>query len=157
MQVILEILKSEFMVFFMAAVPLLELRASLPYGIVVLDMGYTHAYIISVLGSILPAPLILWFLPRVLQYLKTKKGFSTMAHWITNRTLRKSQKVKKYSLLGLFFLVAIPLPGTGVWTGSAVAALLKLPFKLSLLVCFLGTMVAGLLMLYLSHSATMVM
>lgn len=144
------------MVFLMAATPLVELRGSLPYAIVVLGMGYAHAYIISVIGSILPSPLILWLLPRILRLLRQKKGFDKIADYITNRTMRKSEKVKKYSLLGLFLFVAIPLPGTGVWTGSAAAALLGLPFKGALITCLLGTMVAGLLMLTLSHLGVMV-
>lgn len=157
MESLLEFLKSELMVFLMAATPLIELRGSLPYAIFVLEMGYVHAYIISVIGSIIPSPFILWLLPRILRFLKTKKGFSYFANWITNRTMSKSGKIKKYSLWGLFFLVAIPLPGTGVWTGSAVAALLRLPFRSTLLVCLLGTMLAGLLMLTLSHLGVMVL
>ncbi len=156
MESLLEFLKSELMVFLMAATPLIELRGSLPYGILVLEMGYAHAYIISVIGSIIPSPFILWLLPRILRYLKTKRGFSGFANWVTNRTIRKSDKIQKYSLWGLFLLVAIPLPGTGVWTGSAVAALLRLPFRSALLVCLLGTMTAGLLMLTLSHFGVMV-
>lgn len=141
----------------MAATPLIELRGSLPYGILVLEMGYVHAYIISVIGSIIPSPFILWFLPRILRILKTKRFFSGFANWVTNRSMRKSYRIQKYSLWGLFFLVAIPLPGTGVWTGSAVAALLRLPFRSALLVCLLGTMTAGLLMLTLSHFGLMVL
>ncbi|MCR1898264.1 small multi-drug export protein [Irregularibacter muris] len=155
MRVLLRLLKSELMVFLMAATPLLELRASLPYGIFVLDMGYFHAFILSVLGSILPAPFILWFLPSVLSYLKKKRGFSTIAHWITRRTIKKSKKLETYKLWGLFLLVAIPLPGTGVWTGSAVAALLRIPFKDALLTCFAGTIVAGMIILLLSYHATL--
>ena len=154
---LLEFIKSELMVFLMAATPLIELRGSLPYGIIVLEMGYVHAYIISVIGSIIPCPLILWLLPPLLEFLKTKKVLRDFAHWITNRNIRKSIKIKKYGLLGLFFLVAIPLPGTGVWTGSAVAVLLKLPFKSTLIVCLLGTMLAGLLMITLSHFGLMVL
>jgi len=153
---ILEFLKSELMVFLMAVTPLIELRGSLPYAIVVLGMGYTHAYIISVAGSIIPSPFILKLLPKVLRFLRGKRGFDKIADWITRRTMRKSERMKKITLLGLFLFVAIPLPGTGVWTGSAIAALLGLPYKGAFMACFLGTMVAGLLMLILSHLGLMV-
>ncbi|HHT51069.1 MAG TPA: small multi-drug export protein [Eubacteriaceae bacterium] len=154
---LLEILKSELMVLIMAATPLIELRGSLPYGIFVLDMNYIHAYIISVLGSIAPCPFILKFLPNILKGLKGIGIFAGFVDWVTNRANRKSEKVKRYSLWGLFILVAIPLPGTGVWTGSTIAALLKLPFKSAFIVCLLGTMVAGLLMLILSHFGLMIL
>ncbi len=154
---LLKILKSELVVFIMAATPLIELKGSLPYGIFVLDMNYVHAYIISILGSITPCPFILKFLPNILRDLKGIGIFTGFANWVTNRAIRKSEKIKKYSLWGLFIFVAIPLPGTGVWTGSAIAALLKLPFKDAFIACLLGTIVAGLLMLILSHFGLMIL
>ena len=135
MESILEFLKSELMVFLMAVTPLIELRGSLPYAIVVLGMGYTHAYIISVAGSIIPSPFILKLLPKVLRFLRGKRGFDKIADWITRRTMRKSERMKKITLLGLFLFEPYP-SGDRVWTGSAIAALLGLPYKGAFMACF---------------------
>ncbi len=74
-----------------------------------------------------------------------------MIEWLETRAYLKGEKVEKYKMLGLFVLVALPLPGTGAWTGALVSAILEIPIRKSFPIIFLGVCTAGILMLLLSH------
>lgn len=133
-----------------AAVPVFELRFSIPYGILLLEMPYLHTYFLSVIGSIIPAPFILWLIPSILEWMKGTKTFGKLGTWIYNRGIKKSKSLDKYSFWGLVIFIAIPLPGTGVWTGCLAASLIGVELKRGIVAAIMGTMIAGIAMVLLS-------
>ncbi len=146
----IELMKKELVVFFTAMFPLIELKGAIPIG-VGMGLTLTESFIASYLGSILPVPILLFFLKPVMAFLKKTKILAPLANWVENRTKKKSVGVRKYSLLGLFIFVAVPLPTTGVWTGSAIASFLDIRIKHAFPVIAIGNLVAGLLILLLTH------
>lgn len=126
-----------------SAIPVVELRGAIPLGILVYHMPYLQAYVLGVFGSIIPAPFILLFIPAILKWMEGTKIFGKMAGWIITKGMKKSKKLTQYEFWGLFIFVAIPLPGTGVWTGCLAASLIGLDFKHSLISVSLGSMAAG--------------
>ncbi|NLK21806.1 MAG: small multi-drug export protein [Epulopiscium sp.] len=140
----------ELMTFFIAAVPVLEQKVAIPYGIIQ-GIGFWEVYLLTLLGAVFPSPFIILFVNKIFKLLRKIPKMHTITHWIEERTMKKSKSIAKYQLLGLFIFVAIPLPGTGVWTGSLAAALLYLEFKRSILVVFLGAMVSGILISFLTY------
>jgi uncharacterized membrane protein len=132
-------------VFILAALPLAELRGSLPVGIEVLGIPWYCAFLLSVLGNILPVPFLLLFFDALskLAY-RTKRG-RQFTEWLYRRTRRQSGVIEKYGHLGLIFFVAIPLPGTGAWTASLAAHLLGMKFWPTLISIILGVIGAGII------------
>lgn len=132
--------------FFLSMLPVTELRLGLPFGIT-LGLEYWQALLSAVLGNLLPAPLIILFIKQIFAWLR--HVLPKMDAWLTRleeRAHLKGEKVEKYGMLGLCLLVAIPLPGTGVWTGSLVTALLKLPMKKALPAIVVGVLIAAAIM-----------
>jgi len=134
----------------MSATPIIEQKAALPYAVTYGEFTYMQAYIITLIGALIPAPFILKLMPYVLNLLKRIKIIDRVATWYEDKALKKGAKIQNYQLIGLFLFVAIPLPGTGVWTGSTVAALLELDFKKSLLVIMLGAAFCGIEMMFIT-------
>lgn len=128
-----------------SAIPVVELRGAIPLAILVYHMPYFQAYLLGVIGSIIPAPFILIFIPAILRWMSGTRVFGKMAQWIIAKGMKKSEKLTKYEFWGLFLFVAIPLPGTGVWTGCLAAALIGLDFRRSLISVALGSAVAGII------------
>lgn len=141
-------LPKELIVFIISMVPILELRGSL-LAAGFLQMEFLSTYIIAVIGNILPIPFILLFIDKIFLWLKKTK-LKTMVEKLENKALSKSDQIKKYGKLGLFLFVAIPLPGTGAWTGALIASLFRMKIKDSLPWIFLGVIVAGLIMSLIS-------
>lgn len=152
MEKILEFLTREFMVVFIAAMPLMELRGAIPIG-VSLGMHPLHATILGIIGSLLPVPLLLAFLKPVFLYLKQNTFLHKFVDYTVKRTMKRSNNIRKYSVIGLIIFVAIPLPTTGVWTGCLAAVLFNIPFKVALPAIALGTSIAGTIMFILSYVA----
>ena len=133
-------------VLFTAAMPIIELKGAIPIGIA-LGLSPFVSATISFIGSSLPSPFILFGLRPVFAYLKKMPIFEKFTHWVTDRSLSKSGKVQKYGAYGLFLFVAIPIPGTGVWTGSVIASLLDIRFKWAFPAIFLGNLVTCLIIM----------
>ena len=136
--------------------PVLELRAAVPYG-VALDLPLTAVLIVSILGNMFPIPFIILFIRQILTWMKKKsprlRGF---AEKLEARAQAKGKElIVKYETFGLYVLVAIPLPGTGAWTGALIAALFNLRMKHALPAIFLGVVTAGLIMSVLSYGVDM--
>ena len=141
-------LPKELIVFLISLLPILELRGSiLAAGF--LKMEFLSTYIIAVIGNMLPIPFILLFIDKIFFWLKKTrlKGF---VEKIEKKAMSKSEQITKYGRLGLFLFVAIPIPGTGAWTGSLIASLLRMKIKDTLPWIFLGVLTAGLIMSLLS-------
>lgn len=134
-------------VFFISAVPIIELRGAIPYGILLLDMHYLSVLFFSILGSMLPAPFILYLGENILTKMAGMKSkrISRFAIKLRENSLRKGGKIEKFTYIGLMLFIAVPLPGTGVWTGCLIAALLNLNPVKSILASFCGTAIAGII------------
>lgn len=141
--------RSLLLTFLIAMVPLLELRGAIPYGVL---HGLTPlaALLIAIAGNLLPVPFLILFTRRVFAWLKTKGCVRQLIERLEIRAFKKSQVVNKYAGLGLFILVAIPLPGTGAWTGALVAALMDMRIKRAMPAIALGVLTAGFIMAGLS-------
>lgn len=154
-QQILNFLSIELTVLLTAALPIIELRGAIPVGIS-LGISPLHAAILSFIGSMIPVPFILFTIRPIFNYLKTTKTFRKLVHILTDKSLNKSGKIQKYGAWGLLVFVAIPLPGTGVWSGSLAAALLDMRFKWAFPAIFVGNLIAGILVMTLSHGVVSV-
>lgn len=136
----------ELAVFFISMIPLIECRGAIPFGILVLNLPLWEVLPIAILGNIIPVPFILLLIRPVINWLKKTRLFRPMAHWIESKAEKKKDKVLRYSKWGLFLFVAIPIPGTGAWTGALIAALLDLRVKSAFLTILFGMICAALLM-----------
>ena len=123
-------------------VPVLELRGAIPLGLS-LGLKPWMCYGAAVLGNMIPVPFILLFLRGLFRWLRKFPRFDRLIAKIEEHGRSKGDVVLKYRFWGLLILVAVPLPGTGAWTGSLVAALLELRLKRALPAIFLGVLVAG--------------
>jgi len=138
-------ISSEFIVFLVSMIPLLELRGSiLAAGF--MNTTFLPTYISAVLGNMLPIPFILIFIEMVFNLMEKISFLEKIPKKIKEKVLSKSEQIEKYGYFGLFIFVAIPLPGTGAWTGALLAVLLGLKKGKSLLAILLGVMTAGLIM-----------
>ena len=139
----------------MAALPVVELRGAVPWG-VVHDLPLLAVLIVSIVGNMLPVPFIILFVRKVLAWMKSKSSrLSAIAEKIEQRGRTKGDILVKYEMLGLFVLVAIPLPGTGAWTGSLVAAMFDLRLKNAVPAIFFGVVAAGIIMTLVSYGVDM--
>lgn len=136
--------------------PVVELRGALPWAIAH-GLPVWLSYFLCVFSNMIPVPFILLFVKKLLDWMKTRKHLAKYALWIENHAQKKLDVYYKYKLLGLFVLVAIPLPGTGAWTGALVAALLGIERKQASLMILLGVAAAGAIMLAVSLGAVAVL
>lgn len=137
--------------FGMAMLPVLELRGSVPWG-VAQDLNYAMVLAVSILGNMVPVPFIMLFIRRIFDWMKKKSPrLAAIAEKLEARAQSKGDVLVKYETLGLFILVAIPLPGTGAWTGALVASIFDLRMKNALPAIFFGVVAAGLIMTVLSY------
>ncbi len=147
----LSAINKDFAVFVVSMLPIVELRGAIPFGIEGLDMNWLRVFLISVFGNMIPVPFVIWIIRPLIEWLLKSKMFSKVGKWIDERTKRKSESVTKYKKLGLFILVAIPLPGTGAWTGATVAGLLDMRLKDALPAIFAGVIAAGILVIGITY------
>lgn len=144
----------ELVVFIISMLPILELRGGL-IAASLLDIPWVTAMIISVIGTILPIPFILLFIKRVLQFMIKKGIFKGFAIWLRDKGMRKGEELSsrhpRRMQLGLFLFVAIPLPGTGGWTGALIASLLGMRIKASAPAIVAGVIGAGVIMSILAY------
>ena len=138
----------ELVVFIISMIPILELRGSL-IAAGFLKMRFFSTYILAVIGNMLPIPFILIFIDKIFMWLK-KTPMKSLVTKLENRAASKSDIIEKYGKFGLFLFVAIPIPGTGAWTGSLAAVMLRMKFKDAILPIFLGVLTAGLVMSLIS-------
>lgn len=152
---LLNFLTIEFTVMFVAALPIIELRGAIPVGIS-LGLSPIHATILSFIGSMIPVPFILFTIRPIFNYLKATKTFKKLIHKLTDRSMSGSGRIQKYGFWGLLLFVSLPLPGTGVWSGSLAAALLDMRFKWAFPTIFIGNLIAGIIIMMLSHGVVSV-
>ena len=132
--------------FFISMAPIIELRGGLPYGIA-LGLDYPVALTAAVLGNMVPVPFIIVYIRNVFTWLrKRSKWWDEKITRLEKKAHLKGRVVRKYSTIGLCIMVAIPLPGTGAWTGALVAAVLDMRLKKAIPAIFLGVCIAAAIM-----------
>ncbi len=139
------LIKDIFWTILMSAVPVIELRGGIPYGLA-LGLEWWEAYPAAVIGNMLPVPFILWGVRWVFSWMrKISPWFERLVSKMEAKAEKNAALVEKYEMIGLCILVAIPLPGTGAWTGALVAAMLEMRTRRALPVILLGVLIAGAL------------
>lgn len=148
----LETVGREWCVFFCSMIPIIELRGAIPMGLA-MGLEWWQSFLISVAGNILPVPFILLFINKVLKFMSTSKVkfFNKVANWLFAKVEKNRRKIEKYAFWGVTLFVAIPLPATGAWTGSLVAAVVDMKFWKALLCAFVGVVIAGLIVTIIAY------
>lgn len=132
-------------------IPVVELRGGIPAG-VALGLPYYLAFISAVIGNILPTPFILVYIRRIFNWMRRNMPrLNGLVDSLERKAHLKGRKVSRYQSLGLWLFVAIPLPGTGAWTGSMAAAFLDMRLKNAMPALILGVLTAGCIMTALTH------
>jgi uncharacterized membrane protein len=136
----------ELAVFITSMLPIVELRGALPLAINLYHIPWVKAFLIAYIGNLVPVPFILLLLKPMVALLSHIRLFKKFFTWLFERTRKKSSSmIERYEEIGLLMFVAIPLPGTGAWTGALIAFLFGLDFKKSVLVIALGVFIAGVI------------
>ena len=134
----------------MAMVPVIELRGAIPVGLAA-GLPVWLAFAAAVVGNMIPVPFIVLFVRKIFAWLRRQSVWlENKVTWLENRAHNKAQLIYKYELLGLLILVAIPLPGTGAWTGALIASLLNIRLKVSFPVILGGVLIAGVIVTCIS-------
>ncbi|MDD6211877.1 MAG: small multi-drug export protein [Clostridiales bacterium] len=143
-------LPKELIVFVVSMVPIVELRG----GIIcssLLGLDLFRGILCCLAGNMIPVPFILLFITPIFTWLKKTRLFRPMVEKLERKSMGKSETIQKYEFLGLVLFVGIPLPGTGAWTGSLIAALLGVKFKKALPAIYLGLVMATVIMCVISY------
>ena len=130
---------------FLSMLPVTELRGSIPIAISYYHLPVLPTYLVAVVSNIIPAILLLNFLKPFSEYLRRWHIFDIFFCWLFKRTRKYEKRYEKYGALFLLFFVAIPFPGTGVWTGSIAAFLFGIRFWYALPMMAGGVVVAGII------------
>lgn len=138
----------------LACLPIFELRLSLPLAILKFKIAPLEAYLLSCIGNILPVIPLLYIFNYFSSLLENIPLIGKLFSLWFKRAQKRSDIVRVYGFLGLIIFVAIPLPGTGAWTGSLVASLLKMKKTYSFYAISLGVMLAGVIVLILTLTAS---
>ena len=137
--------------FFLSMLPVGELRAGLPYGIA-LGLEYPLALMAALLGNMIPVPFIIVYIKRIFEWMrKHMPRMNALVTKIENRAHLKGETVEKYGHWGLLLFVAIPLPGTGAWTGALIAALLNIRTSKAVPVILIGVCIAAAIMTLITY------
>ncbi|WP_461206024.1 COG2426 family protein [Clostridium sp. DL1XJH146] len=138
-----------------AAVPLSEQKLAIPLGINGYDINPVSVFLLTWIGCLLPVPFILIFFNKIFQWMKTVEIFNGFTNLIENKIRKNTKHMDKYKELGLIIFTGIPLPTTGLWTGSAIAVFLGLDKKKSMICCIIGSFISGtvisLMAIYFPH------
>ncbi|MCR5041425.1 MAG: small multi-drug export protein [Clostridia bacterium] len=143
-------LPPELVCFIVSLFPILELRGGL-IAASLLNVNFIKAFIICYVGNMLPIPFILLLIKKIFAWMKKFKGLDRIAEKLEARGVKNRDKVLKYETWGLLAFVAIPLPGTGGWTGALISAMLDLDIKKSLGVIAIGVLIAGIIMSLITY------
>ena len=139
--------------FFVSMIPVIELRGAIPIG-TVHGLDLLTAALVSIVGNLAPVPFIILFVRRVLSWMKTRPGFlARVANGVESRAAAKSEQVQKYAFWGLAAFVAVPLPGTGAWTGALIAAMLDMRLSRAFPSIAIGVVGAALIISLATYGA----
>ena len=146
-------MKDILLTFLVAMVPVVELRGAIPFG-VVRGLNLWTAIIASMLGNLIPVPFIILFIRKIFAWMR---AHMPKLDGLVIRMEKKAEKnraaVEKYAFWGLVILVAIPLPGTGAWTGALVAAMMEIRLKRAFPAIAIGVAIAGVIVSVITYGA----
>lgn len=146
------IVSGELICFIVSLFPILELRGGLlAASPAFLDVPISTAVPLCVIGNLLPIPFVLLLIERILVWMEGFGPTKGAASWLRLKAEKNQDQIVKYGFWGLVLFIGIPLPGTGAWTGSLIAALLHMSFKKSFLACILGVLMACVIMCIVSY------
>ena len=138
-------IKSAILTFLISMVPVIELRGAIPFGVAA-GLSVPTAFVLSVIGNLLPIPILVVFTRKVFEWLRTKSiKLDNLVRKLEAKADKNKEVVLKYEFWGLMILVAIPLPGTGAWTGALVAAMMDMRLKRAMPAIIVGVIVAGII------------
>ncbi len=140
----------ELVVFVISLFPVLELRGGL-IAASIMGLEWWKAFAFCFIGNMLPIPFILLFIRKIFELMRKWGPFKKVVDWLEKKADKHSDKIVKYRLWGLLVLVAVPLPGTGAWTGALVAALMDIRVKHAFPVIAAGVLIAGIIVGTLSY------
>lgn len=143
------ILGKKIIVFIISLMPILELRGGL-LAASLLGLGPIESYIICILANLLPIPFILWFITKILAWMRNSKHLKGFALWLDKKVDKHKSSIEKYGFWGLVLFVGIPIPGTGAWTGSLIASVLEMDRKKSFIAILIGVFMASIIMMLIS-------
>lgn len=136
-------------------IPIIELRGSIPIAILLFKLPWQEAVLLSVLGNMIPIPLILLLMDWFFALIGKSNIGARFTHWLFARTRRKGKSIEKYEAIGLAIFVGIPLPGTGAWTGAFAANIFGIRFWRAMLFIFIGVLMAATIVTSLSLMGTL--
>ena len=136
-------LSPKIIILLLSTLPVTELRASIPLGILVLGQGIKTTFFYSVLGNILPIAPIYFFMDPLSKRLSRTRCMRSFFEWVFKRARERSGLIERYEALGLMLFVSIPFPGTGVWTGCIIASLLRMRFLPVFIAASAGVLIAA--------------
>ncbi|MEE1244307.1 MAG: small multi-drug export protein [Acutalibacteraceae bacterium] len=141
------------MTFLISMVPIVELRGALPIATGA-GLDWRIAIPVAVVGNMLPVPFIIIFIKKIFALMrKMSNKLDKFVTKMENKAFSKRDVIDKYGPWGLYLFVAIPLPGTGAWTGSLIAAMLDIPLKKAFPAVALGVISAGIIVSFISYGA----
>ena len=129
-------------VFFLSMVPIIELRGAIPFGFA-FKLPLWETLLLSLSGNIAIIPFVIILFNKILHFMRKIRFTAKVADWLENRAVKNSRKIENWVFVGLMLFVAIPLPGTGAWTASMIAGLMKLPLKKAIPPIAIGVVIAG--------------
>lgn len=142
----------EIIIFIISMIPILELRGGLlAASPALLNVPILRAIPICIIGNLLPIPFILLLIEKVLDLMEKIPGLCKIARWVRQKADKNKRQIEKFGFWGLALFVGIPLPGTGAWTGSLVAALLHMKFGKAIAAILVGIAMATIIMSLLSY------
>jgi uncharacterized membrane protein len=145
-----------FMTFLISMVPVIELRGAIPIA-VANGLNYWVAVAVSIIGNLVPVPFIILFIRKIFTLMrKISVKLDGVVTKLEQRAAKKSDVVQKYAFWGLFVLVAIPLPGTGAWTGALVAAMLDMRLKRAFPAIALGVLAAAAIVTFVTYGVDVI-
>ena len=143
------VIPAEIIIFIVSLLPILELRGGL-IAASLLKVDWLYAFPICIIGNLLPLPFILLFIDKIFAFLKKTRLRKVVEHF-EKKASAKSESVETHRKWGLFVFVAVPLPGTGGWTGALVAAMMRMKVKEAFPPIILGVITAGIIMSVISY------
>lgn len=141
-----------FWAFFISMIPVIELRGSIPYCAGV-GIPWYIAIVVAIIGNLLPVPFILLFVRKVFDWMRKYPKLNKIVVFCENKFAKKAEKAGNTAFWTLVGFIAIPLPGTGAWTGSGIAAICEVPFKKALLAAIIGVVIAAVIVTLIAYGA----
>ena len=138
------------LIFLISMLPVVELRGAIPYA-AIFSIDVWLAAIVAVLGNIVPVPLVIWGMDKLIELFGRTKGIGPILTRFVARAEEKAKKAGDIGMLGLLVFVGIPLPGTGAWTGAMISSILKLPPKKAIPAIFAGLIMSATIMCVISY------